>query len=252
MMERIDLFCDAVPRRWATVTDTGPLRLFTRTTPGFPFYARPIPGAGPVTPEDVRRVRVAQRGLGVPETFEWLLATAPSMEGAVRATGLSVQICPVLVLDGEPQPAALPAGLRFRLLGPLDGDLAEAAHAHLIVASTAFGAPIPAPPTAETLAELVADLDAGRVARLLVTGPDGVVGVGSVQRSGDVAELVGIATAATHRRMGIGAAVTARLAAVARQAGADVVFLSAGDDSATRVYERVGFRRIGRCGIAQP
>jgi hypothetical protein len=30
-----------------------------------------------------------------------------------------------------------------------------------------------------------------------------------------------------------------------------VVFLAAGDDTATRVYERVGFRRVGECGIAE-
>ncbi|MGI5125289.1 GNAT family N-acetyltransferase [Pseudonocardia sp. CA-107938] len=251
-MERIDLFCDTVPRQWATVTDTGPLRIFTRTTPGFPFYARPIPGAGPVTAEDVARVRAAQRGLGVPETFEWVFATAPSMDAAVRAAGLSVQVCPIMVLDGMPRPMPFPDGFRARLLGPADGDLAAAAHAHLIVASTAFGAPIPAAPTAQTVAALAADLAAGRIARLLVTGPDGVVAAGSIQRSGDVAELVGIATAATHRGLGIGAAVTARLAEVARKAGVDLVFLSAGDASATRVYERVGFRQVGRCGIAEP
>jgi GNAT superfamily N-acetyltransferase len=252
VMARIDLFCDAVPRQWARVTDSGPLRIFTRTTPGFPFYARPIPGAGPVTAEDVVRVRAAQRGLGVPETFEWMFAAAPSMDDAVRATGLSVQVCPVLVLDGDVRQAPFPPGIRGRLLGPADGDLAAAAHAHLIVASTAFGAPIPGAPTAQTVASLAADLAAGRIARLLVTGPDGVVAAGSVQRSGDVAELVGIATAATHRGMGIGAAVTATLAQVARNAGVDLVFLTAGDASATRVYERVGFRQVGRCGIANP
>lgn len=252
VMERIDRFCDAVPRQWARVTDTGPLRIFTRTTPGFPFYARPIPGAGPVTPTDVTRVRAAQRGLGVPETFEWMFAAAPSMDAAVRAAGLSVQECPVLVLDVDAVPAPFPPGVRARLLGPADGDLAAAAHAHLIVASAAFGAPIPAAPTAQTVAALAADLAAGRIARLLVTDPDGVVAAGSVQRSGDVAELVGIATATTHRGMGIGGAVTAMLAQVARDAGAGLVFLSAGDESATRVYERVGFRQIGRCGIAEP
>lgn len=249
---RIDLFCDAVPRQWATVTDTGPLRIFTRTSPGFPFYARPIPGAGRVASSDVSRVRAAQRGLGVPETFEWMYAAAPSMDDAVRAAGMSVHVCPVLVLDGAAVPAAFPSGLRARLLGPADGDLAAAAHAHLIVASTAFGAPVPGAPTAQTVSALAADLAAGRIARLLVTGPDGVVAAGSVQRSGDVAELVGIATAATHRGMGVGGAVTAMLALVARRAGAELVFLSAGDESATRVYERVGFRRIGDCGIAEP
>ncbi|MDN5860242.1 MAG: proline dehydrogenase family protein [Pseudonocardia sp.] len=252
LIERIDLFCDAVPRQWTAVTDRGPLRIFARTTPGHPFYARPIPGSGPVTRDHVARVRAAQRALGVPETFEWMHAAAPSMDPAVRGAGLSVQVCPVLVLDGEAATAPFPPGITARLLGPADADLVAAAHAHLIVASAAFGVPVPAAPTAQTVAALAADLVAGRIARLLVTGPDGAVAAGSVQRSGDVAELVGIATADPHRGRGIGAAVTAMLARVARRAGAGLVFLSAGDASATRVYERVGFRHVGQCGIAEP
>ena len=38
-------------------TDLGPLRLFARTGPGWPFYARPVPGAGAVTAADSRRCR---------------------------------------------------------------------------------------------------------------------------------------------------------------------------------------------------
>lgn len=75
---------------------------------------------------------------------------------------------------------------------------------------------------------------------------------GSLQRAGDVVELVGIGTVARERGRGLGAAVTALLAGVARDAGADLVFLAAGDDTATRVYERVGFRRVGECGLAGP
>jgi predicted GNAT family acetyltransferase len=67
-----------------------------------------------------------------------------------------------------------------------------------------------------------------------------------------VVELVGIGTAAAARGRGLGAALTALLARAARAAGAEVVFLAAGDDTATRVYERVGFRRVGECGIAEP
>jgi predicted GNAT family acetyltransferase len=89
------------------------------------------------------------------------------------------------------------------------------------------------------------------VARALVTGPDGPVAAGSAQRAGDVIELVGIGTAASVRGRGLGSAVTALLAAAARGAGAELVFLAAGDDTATRVYERVGFRWVGECGIAE-
>jgi GNAT superfamily N-acetyltransferase len=252
VLDLIDDFCDAVPRTRATATDDGPLRLFTRDGPGRPFYARPVPGGGPVTAADVERVRARQRALRVPEAFEWLLAASPSMAGAVAASGLPVRICPLLVLDGPAAPTPLPPGYSVRLLGPADGDLPAAAHAVRAVASAAFGAPAPPPPTAQELAELRGDLASGRDARALVTGPDGPVASGGAQRSGAVVELVGIATAAAFRGRGLGAAVTAALATVARDTGADLVFLAAADETATRVYERVGFHRVGECGIAEP
>lgn len=251
-LERIDGFCDAVPRSWATASDHGPLRLFVRNGNGWPFYARPIPGAGPVTPADVERVRARQRELRVAEAFEWVLAAAPSMADAVRANGLPVRVCPMLVLDGAPAEAELPPGYSARLLGPADGDLPIAAHAVHSVTAVAFGAPPPGALTSTELATLRADLAAGTVARLLVTGPDGPVAGGSAQRHGDVVEVAGIGTAAAARNRGIGAAVTALLAATAQRAGAELVFLSAGDEAATRVYERVGFRRVGECGLAEP
>ena len=250
VLREIDEFCDTVPRQWATAVDDGPLRLFTRRGPGWPLYARPIPGGTPVCAADVDRMRARQRALGVPEAFEWVVAQCPTMTNAVTATGLPVHVCPLLVLDGEPETIPLPPGCSARLLGPFDADLAAAASALNAVAAAAFAAPVPDAVTGGQLAALREDLAAGRVARLLVTDADGAVAAGSVQRAGDVAELVGIGTAQRARRRGLGAAVTALLAKVARDAGAAVVFLAAGDDTATRVYERVGFRRVGECGLS--
>jgi GNAT superfamily N-acetyltransferase len=253
VLREIDEFCDAVPRQWATAVDDGPLRLFTRNGPGWPLYARPVPGGAPVTAADVERMRARQRALGIPEAFEWVLAQAPTMTAAVAAAGLPVHVCPLLVLDRDPEPAPLPPGCSARLLGPSDGDLAFSADAVNAVAAAAFGAPVPgAVSGGGQLAVLRADLAAGSVARLLVTDADGPVAAGSVQRAGDVAELVGIGTAQRARGRGIGAAVTALLATAARGVGARVVFLAAGDETATRVYERVGFHGVGECGVVGP
>jgi GNAT superfamily N-acetyltransferase len=252
LLEQIDLFCDTLPRRWASACDDGPLRLFLRDGRGWPFYARPVPGGAPVAVADVMRMRARQRMAEVPEAFEWVLATAPTMLDAVRRTGLPVRRCPLLVLDGEPVPVALPPGYEIRLLGPVDGDLPATAHAVAAVTAVAFGGHAPPPPTVADLRLLQDDLAAGAVARVLVTGPEGPVAAGSAQRSAGVIELVGIATARTARRRGLGAAVTSALACAALDAGAELVFLAAGDDGAARVYERVGFRRVGECGIAEP
>ncbi len=251
LLERIDTFCDTLPRRWASVCDDGPLRLFVRDGPGWPFYARPVPGGPPVTVADVERTRARQRAADVAEAFEWILLNTPTMLAAVTGAGLPVQRCPLLVLDGEPRATELPPNHEVHLLGPADGDLPATAHAVAAVTAVAFGAPAPAPPTVSDLRILQDDLAAGAVARVLVTGPDGPVAAGSAQRSGGVVELVGIATARAVRGRGLGAAVTSALACAALDAGAELVFLAAGDDTAARVYERVGFRRVGECGIAE-
>ncbi len=252
VLARIDGFCDAVPRRWATATDDGPLRLFTRDGPGWTFYARPVPGGSPITASDVDRMRALQRGLRVPEAFEWVLDASPTMADAAAAVGLPVRVCSLLVLDGIPASAPVPDRYEARLLGPLDGDLPATAHAVGAVAAAAFGAPIPRPLTGAAVNVLRSDLATGAVARALVTGPDGPVAAGSAQRAGNVVELVGIGTATAERGRGLGAAVTALLAGAARDAGAELVFLAAADDAASRVYERVGFWRVGECGIAEP
>lgn len=251
LLERIDTFCDTLPRRWASVCDDGPLRLFVRDGPGWPFYARPVPGGPPVSVTDVKRMRGRQRTADVAEAFEWVFATAPTMLDAVTEAGLPVQRCPLLVLDGEPRPMELPPAYETRLLGPADGDLAATAHAVAAVTAVAFGAHAPAPPTVADLRALQDDLAAGAVARVLITGPDGPIAAGSAQRSDGVVELVGIATARAARGRGLGAAVTSALAGAALDAGAELVFLAAGDDAAARVYERVSFRRVGECGIAE-
>lgn len=252
VLARIDGFCDAVPRHWASATDDGPLRLFTRDGPGWTFYARPVPGGQPIGAADVERMRARQRALRVPEAFEWVPAAAPTMADAAAATGLPVRMCPLLVLDGEPTAAPVPDSFEARLLGPLDADLPATAHAVGAVAARAFGAPAPRPLSPAAVSALRSDLAAGTVGRVLVMGPGGPVAAGSAQRSGNVVELVGIGTATAQRGRGLGAAVTALLAGAARAAGAELVFLAAADAAASRVYERVGFRRVGECAIAEP
>ena len=47
------------------------------------------------------------------------------------------------------------------------------------------------------------------------------------------------------RRRGIGFALTRLLSEDARKRGMGTMFLSAGDEAIARLYERVGFRRVG-------
>lgn len=59
-------------------------------------------------------------------------------------------------------------------------------------------------------------------------------------------ELGGIATLAPYRRRGIATALTQCAASAAFEQGAEMVFLSASDERAGRVYRRVGFQPCDR------
>ena len=61
-----------------------------------------------------------------------------------------------------------------------------------------------------------------------------------------------IAVLPRARRRGIGAAVTAALAADATASGVTTVFLSAGSPQVAELYRRVGFVRVGTACVAEP
>ena len=67
-----------------------------------------------------------------------------------------------------------------------------------------------------------------------------------------VAEITGVGVLPSDRRQGLGAAVTALLAAIALGRGAETVFLSASDEAVARVYAGIGFTDIGIAMIAEP
>jgi ribosomal protein S18 acetylase RimI-like enzyme len=265
VIERIDAFCDAVPRRRAQAYEHGPLVLFVPTGPGWPYYARPRLGARPrITAAGIRAVRARQRELIIPESFEWIKQTAPEMAAAAAEAGLEVQPHPLMVLSAAPPPPAapLPAGVTVRAVAPEDPEL------DLVwaVPAVAFGHPGTATGDAGPAErdKIAADHDGGTIEMLrerlrsgqsvlaAAFGPDGPLAAGSCQAVDGVAEITGVGVLPSSRRQGLGAAVTALLARDALNRGVHTVFLSASDDIVARVYARTGFRQIGTAMIAEP
>jgi predicted GNAT family acetyltransferase len=91
-------------------------------------------------------------------------------------------------------------------------------------------------------------LAAGHSVLAAAFGADGPLAAGSCQTVDGVSEITGVGTLPAARRRGLGAAVTARLAA---SRGTHTVFLSASDEQVARVYAGIGFRRIGTAMIAE-
>jgi ribosomal protein S18 acetylase RimI-like enzyme len=262
IIERIDAFCDAVPRWRARGEDHGPLVLFVPVGAGWPYYARPRIGErAQISAADVREVRARQRELVIPESFEWIEQVAPDMALAADDAGLEVRAHPLLVLGKVIAPPPLPRGITVRLLAPDDPEL------YLVwaVPAVAFWHPGTGTGEASTTErdKLAAEHDVGTIEMLrerlrsgqsvlaAAFGPDGPVAAGSYQSNGGAAEITGVGVLPAQRRQGLGAAVTAVLADDARERGADVVFLSATDEPVARVYGRLGFRGLGTAMIAE-
>ena len=277
---RLERFYDAVPRPDARAEEYGGLVLFVREGAGWPFYARPRLHADTPSAADIIAVRNRQRELGLPESFEWVHETTPDLLAVARSAGLEVLLAPLMVLETAALVPDLPvSGAVIRVLDPHAASFAADLAASRAVAQLGFGAPHDASPAAVPAgnAPLVVE-PAGPAARDAIPPPDpavveaarrraidgravtavvdspvhGILATGTVQRVGDVAEIAGVATLPVARRLGYASQLTATLAREALLHDGRLIFLSAGDDDAARLYSKVGFRRIGTACIAEP
>ena len=263
LIDRIERYLDAVPRARADAETVGPFTLF-RSRLAHPFYARPSLGwaSGYATAVDVKTLRARQRELGLPETIEWVAEVAPDLSTACRDAGLRVSEHPLLV-HHDPLAVPVPDGIRIRRVDDADDPVIPAAQVVARLAFAASGTDVgdagPAERDAavkQRAAEASDDLRGlirdGRSVFVVAEDEHGVLCSGGHNPVGDVTEIVGVGTVPSARRRGLGAAVTDTLVADAIRRGIEVIFLSADDDAVARVYERVGFRRIGTACAAAP
>ncbi|RLK54234.1 GNAT family N-acetyltransferase [Actinokineospora cianjurensis] len=164
--------------------------------------------------------------------FELIAQACPGAAELLQAAGLRVTArVPVMTL--EPERVRVPDTGRGVTIDYVDAEAGRIAGAR--VASAAFGMPVdlPSGPPPEPA-------DGGSV---LATVDGEAVAVASWTQVADgITEIVGVATAAQHRRRGLGALVTAHAVRVAADlGGADLTWLTPGGDDADRVYRTVGF-----------
>ena len=255
----LERYYDTAPRATARTEDLGPLTLFVAER-GWPYYARPRLGLKDVVRrEEVEAVLDRQSALSVPQSLEWVHETTPSLEQAARDAGMSVARCPLLLLDTLTA-AAWPER-RVRVVDADDPDLAAvraAIHVAFGAAGTANGPQSVADRDAAVAGastSLDTTREAIRAGRSVQVGAfddtDGPVGGGSHNPRGDVSEIVGVGVLPAHRRRGLAAAVTALLARDAAERGVRTVFCSAESADVARIYEGIGFRRVGTACIAE-
>jgi ribosomal protein S18 acetylase RimI-like enzyme len=174
---------------------------------------------------------------------------------------MTVHECPLLVLGSLAEPA--PCHGSVRLIDADDRDLGEVNAA----IDVAFGTPGTAvseagvaqredalgrPDAAQRLGFTKNALRSGHTvcAGAFVDGA-GAVGGGSHNPRGEISEIVGVGMLPGFRRRGMAGAVAHRLARHALDNGVTTVFCGAESDDVARVYEHVGFRRIGTSCVAE-
>jgi len=258
LLEAIERYCDGVPRSSADALDLGPFTIFVSRIP-WRYYARPRLGLDlAVSSEDVLVVRDRQRIEEVPERFEWIAEITPSMAASAAAAGLRVTRVPLMALEASAwKPAPEPRGVTVRLL-PWDDSALGRANAAVELAfvqphgSAAERSERAGPAERNALAAHSEDLGflrermkSGVTVLAAAEDSGGPLAAGSAQPLGGVTEITGIGTLPAARGRGLATAVTSRLVEEARERGAEIVFLSAADETVAAIYGRLGFREVG-------
>lgn len=212
----------------------GPFTLYRHRASDHPYanYAVPNPGAPEWDGIDALRAAFADECLR--PRLEFVAECAPGLEQALAAAGFELQgRYPVMTLPAdELREVPAPDGVVIARVLAQGG----AVRALLTTAAEAFG---DGPPTD---AQVGAYGGRGLLAR--ANGEPAGAAFHSEVADG-VSELGGIGVRERFRRRGIAAALTSAAAGQAVAVGAQLCFLTPGDDGAERVYARAGFIRAG-------
>jgi GNAT superfamily N-acetyltransferase len=232
--ERVQASIRAVNAAEREAIAAGAFTLYRNAASDHPYLNYAVPDAGVRAWEGIEELRAAFGERGLQPRLEFVAECAPELEEALAAAGFELQ-------DRLPVMTLAAADLRA-VAAPADVALARVAagaaevRALLEVAADAFGSDAPSDAQVEAYG--------GRGVLARAHGePAGAAFFSSVAEG--VSELGGIGVRERFRRRGIAAALTAEAASAAFGDGAQLCFLTPGDEGAERVYERAGFARAG-------
>lgn len=242
LLQRIDRYLNRVPLIHCDALDLPPFTLFLsrRAAQGYPSYARPTAPL-PVALDPILNqvhARFAERELE--PRWEFIAELAPDLLPRLEAAGFTgIRPTPLMAVTPDSfRPEAHPE-IETRWIGP-GGDLAPL----LLVQRTGFSGEELVMVTAEDVAAAQMLVQSGtRFWGAYLEGE--AVSAGVHTPIDGVTEAAGVATLPAYRRRGAGGALTSALVSDAFAQGCELVFLTAGDARARRLYERVGFRMVG-------
>lgn len=237
------------PSERSIVARFGPLLAQVETTTSdswmnvaVPVEAEDDPLALAESIEEVRRFFQAHER---PLRFEFSDRRWPRLPAALEQAGLRLEerepllFCEPGALRGVSAP-----GVSFHILTPEDPDETLGAHQKIRFDDELVGEPPYVPE--RVIARVRRQVAEGQREFVLAYLDGQIAGTGvSVTLPHGGAEIVGIATHPPLRQRGVAASVTSFLTQRLYARGARLVWLTAAQPAAQRIYERLGYRRIG-------
>lgn len=248
LLERIQAQMRAVARRQYEAVRVPPFTLFFHATDPLPYFNYAIPDGPGGAPGDLAaplaRLEAEFHARRRLPRFEYVEACAPGLGEALEAHGFALEsraqlmVCP----RGKERTAPAVSGLE---VSTLDAETSpEEFVVFLDVQRRAFGLPSGGTPSEDEALNLRESLGDGFA--FLGRIEDEPVATAMIQPPHDgLTELVGVSTLETFRRRGIGGFLSCAAVRTALRCGSSLVFLSAADARAGRVYEAAGFSPAG-------
>lgn len=234
-INELQAFLRATAARGREVVRVGPFDAFFDPNDDMKYlnYAVPDDDAEPSS-ADIEALRAAFHERQRLPRLEWIAEAAPGVVDALRDSGMREELETPLMACGPDELRTPDVDAAIVPAGPADEGPARR------MLMVAFGQ-APAQDAADA-----EDVSAETSSRLVIARIDGeIASAGSWTPVIDgVSEVAGIGTAEPYRRRGLAGAITAAAARAAFDAGATLCVLSPGDETALRVYERAGFRRV--------
>jgi ribosomal protein S18 acetylase RimI-like enzyme len=242
-LARLQAYLRHSARRQYEAVAVPPFTLFFHPTAALPYfnYAIPDEATGGDLQRPLARLRAEFNAHGRQPRLEFIEAFAPQLAAALRAAGfveearLDLMICTAdTYRPAPPVPGLTVSELAGR------SPLADA-QAFLATQRQGFD---PGDTTSATVAQAEQFLQRLGEGRAFLARLDGQpVGAGALAAAFDgLAEVAGIATLEPFRRRGVASVLTSEAVRTAFVQGVEVALLTAADEHAGRLYERIGFR----------
>lgn len=252
-INRLQAFLRESARRHYDSVALPPFTLFFHPSAELKYFNYAIPDAptGPLPAGALDALRAAFHGRKRTPRFEFFEAFAPALPAALRAEGFveeGRQWSMICAKEDLRSPEFAPdfSGLELLTLGPdAAGDNAARQNARdfMLAQRQGFDPGDLSEPQDAEITETLRDFSGGDQTGFLARVDGEPAAAGGFGRIIDgLTEIGGIATRTPFRRHGLASALTYRAVAAAFQQGADLALLTAEDEAAGRVYQRLGFR----------